>query len=206
MSGAVTALPLHMTTTVRTTLGLTATLLGAASQSVSAASVDAAPGFFFSTLPFTDTGTTIGAVNNINSIPSGVSNYTTVAGPDVFYTFIVSSPGTLSITLTPTGQTGYDPAFYLLTGGTLGTNAFTGRDAFTGNLPETLTTAVLNPGTYYLVVDSFYSAGVRASGAYSLNITGSDIRLADVPEPGTAVLGVAALGAAAWSRRRRGAR
>ena len=76
---------------VCTTLGLTATLLGAVSQSASAASVDAAPGFFFSSLPFTDTGSTAGMVNNINNLPKGTNTYTQVFGPDVFYTFTVNT-------------------------------------------------------------------------------------------------------------------
>jgi hypothetical protein len=186
-------------------IGLTATLLGAATQNAVAASVDAAPGFFFSTLPFNDTGTTVGAVSDINTLPAGVSNYTGVPGPDVFYSFRVVTPGILTFTLTPTGGTGYDPAIYLLTGGTAGTNAFIGKDAAVANLAETFTTASLPAGVYYFVVDSFYTTPAAGSGAYSLSVTGSAV-LGVVPEPGTTALAAAALGAVGWRRRRQGSR
>ena len=194
-----------------TALGISASLLGVTASQTQAASVDAAPGFFFATLPFSDTGTTIGAVSNINAIPSGVSNYTTVAGPDVFYTFNVVTPGTMTFTVTPTGQSGYDPAIYLLTGGTAGTNAFIGRDAGGSNAPETFTTQPLAAGTYYFVVDSFYSTGSgaqpsRHQGTYSLEVTGTAVLGPNVPEPGSAALGLTALAATSWRRRRQGAR
>ena len=189
------------------TLGLTATLFGAAAPHAGAASVDTAPGFFFSTLPFNDSGNTTGLVSDIDTLPSGVSNYTRVDGPDVFYSFTVTQPGTLTFTVTPTGQTGYDPAIYLLTGGTAGANAFIGRDEELSNLPETFTTGVLSPGTYYFVVDSYYSSDIpdellQSRGAFDLNVTGT----ARIPEPGAAALGLAALGAVAWRQRRQGAR
>ena len=191
-------------TSVRLTLGLTATLLGTVAQSAHAAAVDAAPGFFISTLPFTDTGTTIGMVNDINSLPSGVNTYTQVSGPDVFYTFTVAVGGTLSITVTPTGNTSFDPAIYLLAGSPVGTSGVpgAGRDTKGPNEAET-TSLTVNPGTYYLVIDSFYSAGALSAGAYQLEIAGT---AQIVPEPGSAALAMAAAGTAAWRRRRRGAR
>lgn len=190
-----------------TALGLTATLFGAGAPHVGAAGLDAAPGFFFSTLPFNDSGTTVGAISDIDTLPAGVSNYTAVAGPDVFYSFTVGGPGTLTFTLNPTGP-GFDSAIYLLTGGTAGINAIIGRDAGLSNVPETFTTGILNPGTYYFVVDSFYSSGSagqpnRFHGAYSLGVTG-DAQF--IPEPGAAALGIGALGIVGWRRRRQGAR
>lgn len=194
---------------VRTTLGLTATLLGAASQSVTAASVDAAPGFFFSTLPFSDTGTTIGMVSDIDSIPEDVmvpNLYRFVLGPDVFYFFNVLTGGTMTFRVTPTGTTGYDPSLYLLTGGPLGANALLGRDAAVANLAEALTNIPVSPGTWYLVIDSFYSSGIHSAGNYTLDVTGSGVVLGPaVPEPGSAMLGLTALSGVLWRRRRRGA-
>ena len=189
------------------TLGLTATLFGAAAPHAGAASVDAAPGFFFSTLPFNDSGSTVGLVSDINTLPSGVSNYTRVDGPDVFYSFTVMEAGTLTFTVTPQGQTGFDPSIYLLTGGTVGDNAFIGADAELSDEPETFTTGVLVPGTYYFVVDSYYSSDIpdellQSRGAYDLSVTGT----ARIPEPGAAALGLASLGMVAWRRRRQGAR
>ena len=189
-----------------TALGISASLLGVTASQTQAASVDAAPGFFFATLPFSDTGTTIGAVSDINTLPGGVSNFTQVAGPDVFYTFNVVTPGTMTFTLTPTGQTGYDPAIYLLTGGTTGNDATIGRDFNGFNAPDAFTTPSLAVGTYYFVVDSFYASGSASAGAYSLSVTGTALLGSNVPEPGSAALGLTALAATSWRRRRQGAR
>ena len=182
-------------------IGLTAGLLSASGERATAASIDTAPGFFFSTLPFNDTGTTVGAVNDINAIPPGLSNYTQVSGPDVFYSFKVVTPGTLTFTLTPSA--GYDASIYLLAGGSLGNNAIFAKDATTGSVPpETLTTGILEPGTYFFVVDSFYPSGVVSSGNYFLNVTGTAVL--GIPEPRTAALAATALAAVGWRRRRRG--
>lgn len=188
---------------LRTTLGLTATLLGAASQSLSAAAVDAAPGFFFSSLPFTDTGTTVGMVSDIDSLPLNVSTFQQVLGSDVFYTFNVAVAGLMTFKVTPTGNTGYDPALYLLAGTPAGTSGVPGggRDANGGNMAEQFSIS-LNPGTYYLVVDSFYSTGPASAGSYMLEVTGT----ARIPEPGSTALAAAALSTAVWRRRRRGSR
>ncbi|HEX2749689.1 MAG TPA: PPC domain-containing protein [Verrucomicrobiales bacterium] len=184
-------------------IGLTAGLLSAAGQRAGAASIDTAPGFFFSTLPFNDTGTTVGAVNDINAIPPGLSNYTQVSGPDVFYSFKVVTPGTLTFTLTPAA--GYDASIYVLAGGSLGANAIVARDATLGSdPPETLTTGVLAPGNYFFVVDSFYPSGAVSSGAYDLNVTGTAVL--GIPEPRTGALAATALAAVGWRRRRRGRR
>jgi hypothetical protein len=191
-------------------IGLTATLLGAASQKAGAASVDAPPGFFFSSLPFNDTGTTVGAVSDINAIKAGVSNYPTVDGPDVFYSFNVVTAGTMTFTVTPTGGTGYDTAIYLLQGAAVGANALIGKDAGVFNIAESFTTPSLTPGAYFFVVDSFYANGSaaqpnRMAGAYTLSVTGTAV-LGAVPEPGTPVLAASALAAVGWRRRRNGAR
>lgn len=140
---------------------------------------------------FTDTGTTIGANNTVNAVQAGCSNYTTTAGPDVIYRFtlpaVASRIPTCSITLTPTGGTGYDPSIYILRNvganscpaGTanIANNCRQGADAGSFNAAETITDAemdTLPAGTYYLFVDSFYSAGSAAQpnrhqGPYSLN-------------------------------------
>lgn len=191
-------------------LGITASLMGAVAGNAEAASVDAAPGFFFSTLPFNDNGTTVGANNDISLLPEGVSDYTRVEGPDVFYSFVVVTPGTMTFTVTPTDgpEWGYDPAIYLLTGGTTGPNAFIGKDANSYNAPESLTTPILAAGTYYFVIDSFYSTRNASQsnwmhGAYALSISGT-AELGAIPEPGIPALGATVAGIAAWRRRRRG--
>ena len=185
----------------RTALTFSTVLMAAAAPLVRAAAIDAAPGFFFSTLPFSDTGTTVGKVNDIFAITPGISNYPQVAGPDVFYTFTVVTPGIMSIRLTPLQSGTYDPAIYLLFGGTTGSHAILGRDAFGPGQVETMNDLPLDAGTYYLVVDSYEATGPQSAGAYTLEITG-DIGLASIPEPATAALAAAA-GLVAVRRRRR---
>jgi hypothetical protein len=192
-------------------LGFSVTLLGAAGHQAQAASIDAAPGFFFSSLPFNDTGTTVGAVSDFNSIPAGISKYTTVNGPDVFYLFSVLTPGTMTFTVTPLGGTGFDPAIYLMAGlsGT-SANAFIGKDEGLGNIQESFTTGVLPIGVYIFAIDSFYNTGTveqpnRMSGAYSLSVSGTAL-LGAVPEPSAPAMALAAAGAVGWRRRRQGGR
>lgn len=192
----------------RRAIGISATLLGAV-QTAGAASIDAAPGFFFSTLPFSDTGTSVGSVSDISTINGGIgSSYTQVSGPDVFYSFTVATAGTLTFTVTP--QPGYDTAIYLLAGGSAGSNAIRASDGASFGSAEVLTSPLLQPGDYFFVVDSFYSSGSAAQpsrhqGTYSLTVAGSAALASNVPEPGMGAVGVAA-GLALWQRRRRGHR
>lgn len=111
----------------------------------------------------------------------------------------------MTFRVTPTGATGYDPSLYLLTGGTTGANAIRGRDAAVANLAEELTNIPVSPGTYYLVIDSFYSSGAASAGTYTLDVTGTGVVLGPVPEPGSSILGLTALSGVLWRRRRRGA-
>lgn len=141
---------------------------------------------------FTDTGTTVGANNTVNSIQAGCSTYSTVAGPDVVYRFalppLASRIPTCSITVTPTGGTGYDTSIYILratapgcpagTGNTV-SNCAVGADIGSFNASETISDAQLDSlgaGQYFLFVDSFYSVGSgtapnRHNGPYSLNFS-----------------------------------
>lgn len=142
---------------------------------------------------YTDTGTTIGANNTVTSVQAGCSNYTAVAGPDVIYRFalppVASRIPTCSITVTPTGGTGYDTAIYTLRNvganscpagiGNATTNCINGADVGLGNAAETITDAEMDAmpaGTYYLFIDSFYSGGSagapnRHNGPYTLQFT-----------------------------------
>lgn len=185
----------------RAALTLSAVLTGGVAPLARAAAVNAAPGFLFSTLPFSDTGTTVGKVNDIFAITPGISNFPQVAGPDVFYTFTVVTAGIMSIRLTPLQSGTYDPAIYLLFGGTAGSNAILGRDAFGPGQAEVMNDLPLDVGTYYLVVDSYYATGPQAAGTYTLEITG-DLGLASVPEPSFAAFAATAFCAAAGRRRR----
>lgn len=185
--------------------------LGLASSPASAAVVDAAPGFLITTLApfgFTDSGSTAGLVNNFTSIPPGLTNYTQVAGPDAIYKLIVQTGGSLNFTVAPSA--GYDVSIYLLSGtaatgeGLAASNAIAGSDSFLNGATETLSINVA-PGTYYFVVDSFYTApNSLSSGTYDLAVTGSAVLA--VPEPSAPVLVAAAgVGLLTWRNRRRGA-
>ena len=137
---------------------------------------------------FADTGTTVGANNTVQSIQAGCSNYTTNAGPDVIYRFVLpdlaSRIATCSITVT--GSSGYDTSIYNLSSsgaacpaGTAvaATNCVNGADATLGNAAEVITDTEMDlmpAGTYYLFIDSFYSTqstgGIqRQNGPYTLN-------------------------------------
>jgi hypothetical protein len=123
-------------------------------------------------LPFADAGTTVGATNTNGTLPAGCSNYTTVAGPDVIYTFTTGAGASVSISSTTTGS--YDGAIYVL--GTCGNSAtcVTGEDAVIGPGTETISAFAFAPGTYGLYVDSFYAVGNgQESGPFNLNVSGT---------------------------------
>jgi hypothetical protein len=132
------------------------------------------------TLPYNDSDTTIGANNTVTSLPAGCSNYTTVAGPDKIYSMVVgSATNSMTVTVTPTGATGYDPATYLIntcpagTANAITTGCIKGADAGIANQAETFTVSNIAAATYYLFVDSFYSTGAASAGAYTLAVTGT---------------------------------
>ncbi|MBS0659618.1 MAG: PEP-CTERM sorting domain-containing protein [Verrucomicrobia bacterium] len=165
-------------------------------------------------LSYSDTGTTLGANNTVNSLLANVNGlYSQVAGPDVFYILQIAVGGTLTFTVDPTGAN-WDTSIYvtnsLATAANPGIGAGSGADSFGSNGTESVTVNV-TPGTYYLVIDSFYASGALSAGTYSMTLTGTAIAgtVAAVPEPGTVLGGLAAvgtLGGAVWRRRRVGAK
>ncbi len=133
---------------------------------------------------FADTGTTLGANSTVTTIPLACNSlYTTVAGPDVIYTFrlpaVASRIPTCSISLDPTGAN-WDPSIYVLSttapgcpSGTANSaaNCLVGADSLGSNGTETISDAQLDSlpaGDYYLFIDSFYSTGALSAGTYSL--------------------------------------
>ena len=149
-------------------------------------------------LNYSNTDTTVGKTSQINTLPSGVSNFVTVPGDDVFYLFLVVNPGTLTFTATPAVGSGFDVALYLSNGNAigntgLGTGVFVGSDAGNEGDADMFTIAKLNPGTCYDGVHSFYSTGslnspTRHQGEYTLTVTGTAALgdpFAPVPEPST---------------------
>ena len=187
--------------------GLTATMFAAVTAPAAQAAGGETPATatVISNIVFSDSGTTVGFANNIGTLPSGIgSPYTSVAGPDVFYTFTVATGGTINITVTPSG--GYDMAFYLLKDGQLGSNAVQARDSVGSGGAETMSGfALVGGSTYYLGIDSFYptTSGAISAGTYSLTMSGTAVlgSGAAAPEPGT--FGLAALGAGALLLKRR---
>lgn len=161
---------------------------------------DSCPGTDVSALPFNDSGTTIGGDNTVNAIPLACNgSYTQVAGADKIYQLVVSAPGSLTVTVTP--SSGYDTSIYLLDGGVsacpagtanvISSGCVAGSDSATANGAETFTVPVLAAGTYHLFVDSFYTAtGANAGrhGPFTLSITGTAV--VGVPDPDEANLSV----------------
>ena len=161
---------------------------------------DDCPGTDVSALPFNDSGTTIGGNNTVNTIPVSCNGtYTSVQGADKIYQLVVSTPGSLTVTVTP--SSGYDTSIYLLNGGVatcpagtgnvVTTGCVAGSDSAVANGAETFTVPVLAAGTYHLFVDSFYSAtgsNTGRHGPFTLSITGTAV--VGVPDPDEANLSV----------------
>ena len=127
-------------------------------------------------LPFSDTGTTVGRADDSSSFIRSMCNSTASPlsreGPDVVYSVTVQYSSTLTFTVVPAPD--YDPAIYLLglcnnlQSCVAGTNAGADGDA------ETFTVTDLAPGTYYFWVDSIWEPGEGGeSGTFSLSVTGS---------------------------------
>lgn len=121
---------------------------------------DACPGTLVSGIPYYDSGTTVGRVNNYNPITS--CNYTNA--PDVIYEFTPQFTYTYNISLQGSS---YDTYLYVNTGGVCPGNTQVGCNDDYGNLQSFLS-LVLNAGqTYFIIIDG-YSAN---TGAYVLSIT-----------------------------------
>lgn len=188
------------------TLSLTAGVLGGGAGAVRGAGLDITPGTLITTLPFNDTGTTIGFVNDINS-HDPFNGYISSAGPDVFYTFSVASSGliTLSCGFGAVADSDHDATLGLFTGSSSAPAWVTGTDVntqFNSNPNEVIVDFPVTAGTtYHILLDGYYA---NSQGAYTLNVSGSGGLVLAVPEPRAALPGALAAGAAAWRRRRRG--
>jgi hypothetical protein len=132
-------------------------------------------------LPFSDTGDTTGATDDVSDVPTCANPLLVPSdpGPDHIYSFTVSTGNNLSITVGNTSP--YDTSIYVLS--TCGNPAtcVAYSDTIPGNPPETIALSGLSPGTYFLYIDSFYSANpggphfdpARAQGPYSISVTGT---------------------------------
>ena len=144
---------------------------------------DACPGTAFGTLPFNDSGTTVGLTNDMNTTSGAGANCTQwggqVAGPDVIYTFTPGAGASMTFTVTP-GNAVYDSAIYLLTTCGTGSTCVQKMDSTLSGQAEVLGPVSLTQGTpYFFYIDSFYAAGGGACGAgceagpYSVAVTGT---------------------------------
>lgn len=129
----------------------------------------------FSNTPYTDSGDTTVGTDIISSLPSGCSDYMTVAGPEVIYSFVPGSAANMTFAVTSTST--LDPAIYLVSSCSTASTCITGADATGSGATETFTVSTLTAGTtYYLHVDSFYASTDSygyGAGTFNLDVTGT---------------------------------
>ena len=115
------------------------------------------------------TGDTSTSVDS-HSVTDLNNNILGTGSPDVAYTFTVSQPQQYYFTLTPTGNF-YYPIIYLLGPNT--TTTLTDLRTYFCNYAytQTLTTGVLQPGTYTVVLDEYYSNDSAGAGPFSLTVS-----------------------------------
>lgn len=131
-----------------------------------------------SSLPFSDTGSTCDGTNTISSYNSAVCQDNLpfpYPGEDTVYQITLGAGNNVGFSADLTGSTG-DLALFLL--GTCGTGSScidTSQDAIgVGAGPEVIEPASYAAGTYFLYIDSYYSAGSSDScGGYTLSVTGT---------------------------------
>lgn len=129
-----------------------------------------------SSLPFFDTGTTVGARDDASALPATCSTYASVAGPDVVYSLVLGAGNDLTFSVTP--EAGYDVAIHLLSTCDDALSCVSGSDTGLVGMTEGFTVSGLADGTYVFYVDSFYATGsesrpTRHQGAFGLSVTGS---------------------------------
>jgi hypothetical protein len=127
-------------------------------------------------LPYTDSGTTVGYAGDIGPFSNvgltcpWVGYYSATssgAGPDVFYSWTITTADTYTISLCGSS---YDTALAIyqdLGGGVVGTQVAGSDDSC--SLQSQITCNALTPGNYFVVVDGWGTS----SGAYTLNISGT---------------------------------
>lgn len=138
---------------------------------------------------FSDSDTTVGANNTVDSFNAGCTAFPQSHGPDKIYKLVLPSVAVrnantpnCTITSTPTPGSGYDTAVYMLTPtgngcptgtGNVVTNCVAGKDNGGNNTPEQITDAQLDAlpaGVYFVFVDSFYNSNPAGSGGGACTI------------------------------------
>jgi hypothetical protein len=105
-----------------------------------------------SRLPFSVSGTTFGAVNNVDPRESCSLSSQSTRGPDVVFQFTPAETQLYVITVTPNGR--FDTSVYLTTDCSTVAGCF-GADVGGAGAPETLRKSLNAGTTYFIVVDGF---------------------------------------------------
>jgi hypothetical protein len=135
------------------------------------------PGAFVSDpMPWNDTGDTCAGFTNTVTTYAGTCTLPfPYGGEDVIYEMTLSAANTVDFSMDIAGSTGDLVLFVLSTCGDGSTCVANSQDSIgVGVGPELIPSASYPAGTYYVYVDSYYSAGSAGScGAYSLTINGT---------------------------------
>ncbi len=136
------------------------------------------PAPVITTLPYSDSGTTCGATNDLN-IYGGTCAAALpfpYPGPDVIYAFATTAGNNVTISASLTGSTG-DLALFVIdtTCATAANCNHQSQDAIgVGAGPENIAAASYSDGNHYIYVDSYYAAPNPANcGTYTLNVSGN---------------------------------
>jgi Carboxypeptidase regulatory-like domain len=151
-------------------------------------------------LPYNDTGTTVGATDNYNlpadttnptltgcptctatgrgpagSLPRGAVYTGTGTGPDTAYRITYSTAGSMVVTMDPTGAQDLTVIVYTSICSSNLADGIVISDTGGGGAIETVTISSLPVGTYHIVVDGYSTGGTAPgpSGPYTLAVTGT---------------------------------
>lgn len=135
------------------------------------------PGAFVTgPLPWNDTGNTCGGFTNTVTTYTGTCGLPfPYGGEDVIYEMTLGAGNTVDFSMDLTGSTGDLVLFILSTCGDGTTCVVNSQDSIgVGVGPELIASQAYTPGTYYVYVDSYYSAGSPGScGTYDLTVNGT---------------------------------
>ena len=126
-------------------------------------------------LPTTAVGTTTGATNNYDSGLETCNGGYTQGGGDVAYSLVLGSGQSITVTLSNVYAT-LDPSISLIGPGTssicdaVPVTCLTGADSNGFGQGETFSYAISQSGTYYIIVDSFYTGG-GSNGPFTIQVT-----------------------------------
>jgi hypothetical protein len=130
---------------------------------------DWCPATVIPSLPYTDSGSTVGMTNNQTTSSTGCSN-TVFAGPDVIYSYTTTTSDCVRVDVCTSS---YDTGLMIRTGGTCpGTTQVVCNDdnstiCTAHSQGSSVTTRLAASTTYWIIVDGYNGA----SGTYTLNMT-----------------------------------